>query len=819
MPKWKVHKFGGTSVLDAGRYRNVAKIIEGTGSGPKAVVVSAMKGTTDDLLNAVEMARAQNSEYSKLLVKIHERHNREAIVLLGEKNPLLEVFAADFLELGEILRGVWLVKTAGQDVLDRVSGMGEVWSAQILNAYFSGQGKKSAWLDARKVLVVKHSDGRVLIDWEKSTQKLSAWMKQNPQELLTVTGFVASTVEGTATTLGRNGSDYSASIFGALFDCDEVFIWTDVDGVLSADPRLVPEAVILNEMSYSEITELAYFGAKVVHPSTMAPAIGKQIPIWIKNSLRPDMPGTKIHSGAKSDRAVKGFSTIDGMCMINVEGTGMAGIPGVAERLFGALRSAGVSVVLISQASSEHSICLAITEMQSEVARKVIEQAFASEIHQKLIQQVQVTKGVSILAAVGDNMAHTPGIAGKFFTALGRSGVSVSAIAQGSSERNISAVIQSKDSVKALRTVHSSFILPHQTFSIGMIGVGLIGGTFLKQLNSRLDELRRVRKVDFKIRALANSKTMLLSEDEIQLDQWEAQLTAQGQPLDLKRFAAHLSLSHIPHSVLIEATASSALSPHYCEWLTQGLHVISPNKKANTGSMREYLAIREAAQKSSRHFLYSTNVGAGLPIIQTLRDLYATGDEILAIQGILSGTLSFIFNQYDGSKPFSEIVKLAKAKGYTEPDPREDLSGQDVVRKLVILARETGLQVEVSDVEVQGLVPESLQSVSVDDFLKRLTELDQPMQKRWQEAKSRKEVLRFVASVDQKGKARVALESLPESHAFAHVSGTDNIVLFKTARYLHQPLVVQGPGAGPEVTAAGVFADLLRLSQYLGAIP
>ena len=822
MQKWKVHKFGGTSVLDAGRIRNVAKIIhEMQAPGPKAVVVSALKGTTDDLLNAVEYARARNSDYKALLDKIRERHEKEATALLEEKfrAPLLRVFTHDFQELAEILRGVELVRSASEGIFDRVAGMGEVWSAQLLNAYFQQQGFESAWLDARQVLVMERKDQRVLIDWDRSLQKLQAWMKDHPVKLMTVTGFVAALPDGSAATLGRNGSDFSGSIFGALFDADEIFIWTDVDGVLSADPRIVPEAEILDEMSYSEITELAYFGAKVVHPATMAPAIGKQIPIWIKNSLRPEVRGTKIHQNAKSNRAVKGFSTIDNMCLLNVEGTGLAGIPGVAERVFASLRSASVNVVLISQASSEHSICLAVSEAQSEAARTALSQAFSAEIHQGLVQAIEVQRGVSILAAVGDNMAHTPGVAGNFFSALGRSGVNISAIAQGSSERNISAVIDSRDAVKALRTVHSSFILPRHTFSIGLVGVGLIGGTFLKQLNSRLEELKRVRKVDFKIRALANSKKMWLSESAIDLGDWSAGFAKYAVPVDLKMFTAHVSSPHIPHSVLIESTASAELAPHYTEWLGQGLHLISPNKKANTGSMKDYLAIREAAKTHGRHFLYSTNVGAGLPIIQTLRDLIATGDEILEIQGILSGTLSYIFNQYDGTKPFSEIVKSAKDQGYTEPDPREDLNGQDVMRKLVILAREAGQHLETSGVHVESLVPSLLAKVTADEFMTRLKELDAPIAERFAAARAKNQILRFVASLGQEGNARVGLEALPATHAFASVSGTDNVVLFKTKRYFHQPLVVKGPGAGPEVTAAGVFADLLRLSQYLGALP
>ncbi len=820
--KWKVHKFGGTSVLNADRFRNVYKILTGPARSEfQAIVVSAMKGTTDDLIRCVEMAKEQNENYKSLIGKIEERHCKEISDLLDKDRAqsLNQIIKADIDELLQILRGVWLVKNASDRVVDMVSGMGEVWSAQILSAYFQSQGCACPWLDARKVLVVNHAEQRVVVDWKTSKTRFANWMNDNPAKVVAITGFVAATEDGTITTLGRNGSDFSGSIFGALFDCDEVFIWTDVDGVLSADPRLVPEAVILSEMSYSEVTELAYFGAKVVHPATMAPVIAKKIPIWIKNTFNPSGSGTKIFQDAKSDRPVKGFSIIDKMSLVNIEGTGMVGVPGVAERLFGSLRSAGVSVVLISQASSEQSICFSIPENQENRAKAAAEQAFFAEIQQGLINTIQITKNVSILAAVGDNMVHSPGVAGKFFTALGRSGVNIRAIAQGSSERNISAVIDSKDAIKALRTVHSSFILPQQVISVGLIGPGLIGGAFLRQLNEQLHELKNKRSIEIQIRAISDSKKMILSESAIDLNSWQEILSNNSEPVDLDKFSQHIKSSHIPHCAIIEASASSKLTPFYHQWLEQGIHIISPNKKANTGTMFEYRQIRDAAKKSNKHFLYSTNVGAGLPIIQTLKDLSATGDEILMIQGILSGTLSFIFSQYNESTAFSKIVTTAKDLGFTEPDPREDLSGQDVARKFVILARELGISIEIDEVQVESLVPKNLQNIPLAEFMSRISELDAPMLSRLKSAKATGQILRFVGTIEKNGKAKVALENLPSNHSFANLTGTDNIVLFKTKRYFNQPLVIQGPGAGPEVTAAGVFADLLRLSQYLGATP
>lgn len=846
LQSWEVHKFGGTSVLNAERYQNAYQILtkqavksQVTKKQQQAVVVSAMKGVTDDLIKVIALARRQDESYKTLLQRIRDRHINEAIKLLSGKkteeilNVFLGVLEVDFHQLTEILRGVWLVKSSSEHIVELVSGMGEIWSAQLFNAYFQKMEQNSCWLDARQILVVEHINNRVLVDWQKSQEKFELWQMNNTCDSVIISGYVASLADGTSTTLGRNGSDYSASIFGVLFNCFEIYIWTDVDGVLSADPSLEPEAIVLNEMSYYEVMELAYFGAKVVHPSTMTPAIKKEIIIWIKNSFRPDLAGTKIHKNAKSNRVVKGFSCIDQLSLFNLEGTGMVGIPGVAERLFGALRAGGVNVIFISQSSSEQSICFTIASEQTHIAKKMIEDVFAAEFQKGLIQRILIQNDISILAAVGDNMAKSPGVAGQFFTSLGRAGVNVRAIAQGATERNISAVIDSKDAIRALRTVHSSFIISRQRISVGLIGVGLIGSAFLRQLNEQLHELRAYHNIDIQVRGLANSTKMLLADYEannsgaanneannrgLALENWKVEFATKSESLDLKKFIEHLQTPHIPHVVIIESTASSSLCPLYKEWLTQGLHIITPNKKANTNSMKEYLEIKNAAQQAGRHFLYSTNVGAGLPIIQTLRDLHSTGDKIHSIQGVLSGTLSFIFNRYDGQQAFSEVVLQAKEKGFTEPDPREDLSGQDVMRKIVILAREIGIAIEPHEVQVESLIPPALQLISLEEFLRRLPELDAPMAELALAAAQEGKILRFVGTIDQFGKARVGLEKLTQSHAFASTRGTDNIVLFQTKRYRDRPLVVQGPGAGPEVTAAGVFADLLKLSKYLGAV-
>lgn len=814
---WVVHKFGGTSLADADRYRRVASILRTEDGERKAVVVSAMSKVTDGLVELVELARSRNDGYPVRLEALKARHVQTGEELLpGDRRQIFfDALESDFKDIEELLRGVFLSRTCSDRTLDLITGHGELWSAQLLNAYFNSEGIDSSYLDARSLLTVEPGENAVLVDWSRSQAQTAQWLAGLTSKWVVVTGFVASTPEGIPTTLKRNGSDFSASIFGKLLEARAITIWTDVDGVLSADPRLVPDAVVLDEVSYQEATELAYFGAKVVHPNTMAPAIETGIPIWIRNTFNPTHPGTKIHERSASGHPIKGFAMVDGMALINVEGTGMIGVPGVANRLFGALREVAVSVVMISQASSEHSICFAIPESQTNLARDTLERAFFAELHHSQIQMIDLTPNCSILAAVGDNMVDHPGVAGKFFTALGKARINIRAIAQGSSERNISAVIDRVDSERALRAVHSAFYLSNQTISIGVIGAGLIGGTFLDQLGTQTEKLKREFKIDLRVRGILNSTRMLLSEGR-PLENWRASVTGSGTPRDLERFADHVQADHLPHAVIIDCTSSAELTAEYPRWLERGIHIITPNKKANSGAIEFYRELQSTARRRNRHYLYETTVGAGLPILNTLRDLVQTGDQVLKIEGVLSGTLSYLFNTYDGSVPFSALVQDARRKGFTEPDPRDDLSGTDVGRKLVILAREAGLDLELADVRIESLVPESLRSGSVEEFLQRLPAHDHTMADLLEQARDRGEVLRYVGVVNPGGASTVELKSFPRAHAFAGTTGSDNIVAFKTQRYHTQSLIVQGPGAGPDVTAAGVFADLLRLASYLG---
>ena len=822
--KWIVHKFGGTSVANAAGYGTVAGILatqHRTGART-AAVVSAMSGVTDALIELVEIARTQDDSHPAKVEALKQRH-LDTLAELGldqtRARELAVTVESDFRNISEVLRGVSIARVASEQIKEFVSGHGEIWSAQFLAAHLSSIGHPATWLDARQVLTVDSEGSQIKVDWTLSQEKLDHWLAGDAPigETIVITGYIASTQDGVATTLKRNGSDFSASIFGALLGADSITIWTDVDGVLSADPRRVPDAMVIPDLSYQEASELAYFGAKVIHPNTMFPAITRGIPIWIRNTFKPDARGTAISATSKSEAPIKGFATVDEMTLINVEGTGMTGVPGVSHKLFGALHAVDVSVVMISQASSEHSICFAVPARQASLAKKTIEDAFEAEIRRGAIQTVEVVNDCCILAMVGDGMIERTGIAGKFFHALGKAGVNVRAIAQGSSERNISAVIEQHDSTKALRAVHSAFYLSPQTISIGVIGTGLIGGAFLNQLAERIHLLRTERGIDLRVRGIMNSRRMLLHDRHLDLEAWRERLEASDTEADMAQFVEHIQPGHLPHAVIIDATASADLPRQYESWLRSGLNIVTPNKKGNAGPLNEYLKLRDAVRGSGRYFLYETNVGAGLPIIHTLRNLLDTGDTIIRIEGILSGTLSYLFNSLDCTQPFSAIVRAAHDRGFTEPDPRDDLSGMDVARKLIILAREIGLEIDLDDVHIESLVPENLRGSSPEEFLDGLEEHDQAMSELVSEVQANRQVLRYVGAIEANGSVSACLRTLPADHVFANLTGSDNIVSFQTARYNTQPLIVRGPGAGPEVTAAGVFSDLLRLASLLGA--
>ncbi len=817
--RWKIHKFGGSSLADATCFRRVIGLLQNLNDNRVGVVVSAMGGMTDALINLAILAERDDDRFVAELHAIGERYSQTAQELLSGESlvAVLDAWGEDAEDMADVLKAIALVRSAPQRSRDVIAGYGEIWSARLLAAALAHAQPERAgrWIDAREVVTVHPTELGPSVLWDVSREKFSKVVPEDFSGIAVITGFIATDESGLQTTLGRNGSDYSAAIFAALSDAAELTIWTDVDGVMSADPRRVPEAQVIDELTYNEAMELAYFGANVMHPQTLGPVVDSGIPVIIRNSHNPAHPGSRIGDVVGPADNIKGITAIGDMALVNLEGSGMIGVPGTADRLFAALKEAGVSVTLISQASSEHSICIAVPADLAERARAVVTEAFADELDSGQIQSVDITPEQSIVAVVGDGMAGTPGIAGRFFSTLGRAGINIRAIAQGSSERNISAVVDSEQATRALRAVHSGFYLSAKTISIGLIGPGTVGTSLLRQLEKQAGRLRKNFNLDLRVRAIARSQTMLLGERSIELAGWQDELSAHGIDTDLEQLEKHINPDHLPHAVIIDCTASAHIAGKYAGWLERGIHVMTPNKKAFSGPIEEYNAIRASSARGSSHYFYETTVGAALPIISTLRDLIDTGDQVRSLQGIFSGTLAYLFNVYDGTTPFSAIVRDARESGFTEPDPRDDLSGMDVARKLTILARELGQTIEIGDFPVQNLVPEALRDCSVDEFLLRLPEFDDEMLALYEAASRDNKRLRYSAQLRADGQASVGLHAVDADHAFSKINLTDNIVQFETDRYAENPLVIQGPGAGPEVTAGGVFGDLLRLAQYL----
>ncbi len=846
---WQVHKFGGSSLANSSRFNAVADIVRRESRTARdgvrvMVVVSAMGGVTDALEAIVDaaVARRDDSHYLEMLYEVRSRHIELATEVLPDsaRSAFAATLTKNMSDIADLLRATWIARSVSSRIRELIVGHGELWSAQLMWALLRSSGDETittSWMDARDVLVARASESsrnRKVADLAVSRNLVADWVRSNPTPVIVATGFICRDPDGVASTLGRNGSDYSAACFANLLDASELNIWTDVDGVYTADPRVVQDAVVIPDMSYKEAAELAYFGAEVLHPDTMAPIMEREIPMRIRNTMKPSAEGTTVRTSlldpstvsgaspvvrtvASKSRGVKGFTTVSSISIVNIEGTGMIGVPGIASRAFQALFQCNVSVILIAQASSEYSICIAVPGAQGAVAVDALKDAFRPELMDGLISSVAQVPDCSILAMVGEQMQQSPGVSSRLFASLTRAGVNIIAMAQGSSEHNISVVVDAQSESRALRAAHSAFYLSDQTISIGVLGTGVVGSALLSQLESQLGELRKKFKVDLRVRGIATSKKMVFGEP-LELSSWSDELKLSGQQASLERFADYIQDTSLPHAVICDCTASEEVSSHYEDWLRRGIHIITPNKKANSGPQTYYAAMREAQKRLNSHFFYEANVGAGLPIISSMRDLLRTGDQFVSIEGIFSGTLSYIFNEFDGSEPFSTIVTRAKNNGYTEPDPRDDLAGLDVARKVVILAREIGLEVELEDVPVKSLVPAELENVSVDEFMSRLPDFDEALTATANEAREKNELLRYVGSIDaETGRCSVELKLYPKTHPFGRLSGTDNIVAFRTERYNEQPLVVQGPGAGAEVTAAGVFGDLLRLAGYLGA--
>jgi bifunctional aspartokinase / homoserine dehydrogenase 1 len=816
----KIMKFGGSSVSTPATIRQVGAIVlAARRREPVIVVVSAFEGITNQLLECARLAERAEAGYQEAFDRIARRHRTAVGQLIKRGRARVRSQVDDLLtELSGTLQGIHLLRHCPLRALDMTASFGERLSALIVSAYLN-QKHPSVFVDARDFVVTDDQFTHANVNFRRTNRAARATFTRIARRfrnrvIPVVTGFLGATEDGQTTTLGRNGSDYSAAIVGAALGASVIEIWTDVDGVLSADPRVVPAAFVLPQMTYEEAMELSYFGAKVLHSSTIAPAVGGRIPIVIKNTFNPSALGTVISSRRVDDgRLAKGITSVGDLALLTLRGPGMVGVPGVAERLFRALAHRRVSVVLISQASSEHTICLGVRTADGERAVEAIKQEFQLELRDRLVE-VDVKREQAILAVVGEGMKGRPGVAGKVFDALGRQNINISAIAQGASERNISCVIDSGDQIRAINAIHQGFFETRKKLALVVVGVGNVGGAVLRQLHQQRDYLLS-RGFDVTVVGLANSTRFVIDPNGVNLARWKDVLMASTTRMNPVSLARALAALQMTDAALVDCTAGPSIVDAYPEFIDANLHIITPNKWANALPWRRYAALMEHLERRKRHFLFEANVGAGLPVVSTLRDLIASGDEIVRIEGILSGTLSFLFNTFDGRVPFSALVRDAHRMGYTEPDPREDLSGMDVARKLLILARQIGATMDLDEVRVDSLVPRSLaRGKFSEQVLTGLARYDAVMLKRFARADATGRVLRYVGTLEN-GRAQAGLKEYPRSHPVASAKGSDNVIAFTTKRYAGTPLVVQGPGAGADVTAMGVFSDVLKLLHYL----
>ncbi len=812
----KILKFGGSSAATPERIKSIIEIVKPYLQEDVALVFSAFGGVTDQLIQLSQLALEGKLEYKQKLEQLEKRHLdavRE-LTKISTQSGILAQVKVQINELEDVLHGIFLVRERTPRTLDYIMSFGERLSAFIICEAFKDRGLPTEYLDARKVIRTDNQFGYAKVDFDVTHKMIRDHFK-NYKDVQIITGFIATSESGETTTLGRSGSDYTAAVFAGALQASALEIWTDVDGMMTADPRLVKKAFTVPQMSYEEAMELSHFGAKVIFPSTMQPAMAHLIPIWIKNTFNPKAVGTLISSDSTNGKLIKGISSMNNITLLNVQGSGLLGVVGVSMRLFSTLAREKVNVILISQASSEHSICIAIETDSTTKAKTAIEKEFFHEIQDELIDEIKVVQGLSIVAVVGDGMKHHPGTSGRMFSALGKNGVNVVAIAQGSSERNISTVIQQTDVSKALNVLHDAFFLSDKkSVHVFLVGTGLIGNTLVKQIKDQFQKLSDQNKLEVKLVGVANSKKMLFDEDGLSLDSCIQQMKESGEGMSLKDFTKKMIDLNLPSSVFVDCTSSAEVAGQYEEILSANISIVTPNKKANSGPYEDYKKLKGLAQARGVRFLYETNVGAGLPVINTLNDLLLSGDKVIRIEGVLSGTLNFIFSSFTKGKIFSDVVAEAKAKGYTEPDPRDDLSGTDVARKILILSREAGIPLEFSDISIENLVPENCRGeMSADAFLSKLKETDSHFEKLLVKAEEKNEKLRYQA-IFENGKASVKLGTVNSSHPFYSLSGSDNIILLTTERYHDRPMVIRGPGAGAEVTAAGVFADVIRIGNY-----
>ena len=807
----KVLKFGGTSVGSVESILSVKKIVEAE-KEPVVVVVSALGGITDKLIKTSKLALAGDLSYQSEFDEIAVRHHQmiEAVIPSGEnKERLLETIDALLDELKSIYQGVYLIRDLSPKTSAAIVSYGERLSSNIVAVLIDG----AKWFDSRTFIKTEIKSGRQLLASDLTHELVKQAFVDLPKVSL-VPGFISTDADsGEVTNLGRGGSDYTASIIAAALDASFLEIWTDVDGFMTADPKVISTAYTINELSYVEAMELCNFGAKVVYPPTIYPVCVKNIPILIKNTFNPSGKGTVIKSDiAEDQKPIKGISSINGTTLITVSGLSMVGVIGVNRRIFSALANNGISVFLVSQASSENSTSIGVRDADADAACEVLNAEFSKEIETGAMYRMTAESGLATVAIVGENMKHTPGIAGKLFGTLGRSGINVIACAQGASETNISFVVDGLFLRKTLNVIHDSFFLSeYQVLNLFLCGVGTVGSSLIAQLAQQSEKLKKERGLKLKVVGIASGHNAMFDREGISLENCREQL-AHSAPSDLNRLRDEVIGMNIFNSVFVDCTASSDVAGLYQEFLEHNISVVAANKAAASSDYATYQKLKSTARKRGVKFLFETNAGAGLPIIRTMNDLLNSGDKILKIEAVLSGTLNFIFNKISADVPFSETVRLAKEEGYSEPDPRVDLSGKDVIRKLVILAREAGYRIEQSDVEKHLFVPDSFFRGTLDEFWKNLPSLDADFERRRKVLESEGKRWRFVSRYEN-GKASVELCEVGREHPFYTLEGSNNIILLTTERYKEYPMQIQGYGAGAGVTAAGVFADIMSIAN------
>ena len=805
-------KFGGTSVGSVKSILNVKQIVE-SATEPVIVVVSALGGITDKLINTSTMAAAGNANYEseyREIVRRHEEMIRE-VIPAGEARRSLEHQVNVLLnELKDIFQGIYLIKDLSPKTSDMIVSYGERLSS-IIAAELTG----ATWFDSREFIKTERKHSKSVLDTDLTNELVCKTFSKLPQRSL-IPGFISTDKNtGDVTNLGRGGSDYTAAIVAAALDADSLEIWTDVDGFMTADPRVIPNAYTINELSYVEATELCNFGAKVVYPPTIYPVCHKNIPILIKNTFNPQAAGTIIKQEVTSPqgKAIKGISSINDTSLITVQGLGMVGVIGVNYRIFKALAKNGISVFLVSQASSENSTSIGVRNADADLACEVLNEEFTKEIEMGEISPITAEKNLATVAIVGENMKHTPGIAGKLFGTLGRNGINVIACAQGASETNISFVVDSRWLRKSLNVIHDSFFLSeYQVLNLFICGIGTVGGSLIEQIHSQRQRLMQENGLQLNVVGIADAKQMLFTREGIELSDFRTVLHQQGQPANVERMKEEIIGMNIFNSVFVDCTASADVASIYQELLKHNVSVVAANKIAASSAYDNYKTLKQIARQRGVKYLFETNVGAGLPIINTINDLIHSGDKILKIEAVLSGTLNFIFNRISADVPFSCTIRMAQEERYSEPDPRIDLSGKDVIRKLVILAREAGYRLEQEDVEKHLFVPDEYFQGSLENFWEKVPQLDADFEARRQRLEAEHKHWRFVAKLE-KGKASVGLQEVGMGHPFYGLEGSNNIILLTTERYKEYPMMIQGYGAGAGVTAAGVFADIMSIAN------